>query len=84
MKGVAPLIHEISFGALLADKAFDADWLLQDLDERGANRGYPDQSEPKSAARLRCAPVQVAASHRKLLRKDQGIQGHSHKIRQDR
>jgi len=30
MKGVAPLIHDVSFGALLADKAFDADWLLQD------------------------------------------------------
>ena len=36
MKGVAPLIHEISFGALPADKTFDADWLLQDLDERSA------------------------------------------------
>ena len=36
MKGVAPLIKGVSFDALLADKAFDADWLLQDLDERGA------------------------------------------------
>ena len=42
MKGVAPLIHKISFGALLADKAFDADWLLQDLDERG----YSAQIKP--------------------------------------
>lgn len=31
MKGVAPLIKGVSFNALLADKAFDADWLLQDL-----------------------------------------------------
>ena len=31
MKGVAPLIRDVSFGALLADKAFDANWLLQDL-----------------------------------------------------
>ena len=30
MKGVAPLIKGASFEALLADKAFDADWLLQD------------------------------------------------------
>jgi len=38
MKGVAPLIKGVSFDALLADKAFDADWLLQDLDERGAKK----------------------------------------------
>lgn len=36
MNGVAPLIKGVSFNALLADKAFDADWLLQDLNQRGA------------------------------------------------
>ena len=36
MKGVAPLIQGVSFGALLADKAFDANWLLEELDARGA------------------------------------------------
>lgn len=36
MKGVAPLIQDISFEALLADKAFDADRLLTELDQRGA------------------------------------------------
>ena len=41
MKGGAPLIHDVSFAALLADKAFDADWLLQDLDERGATAVIP-------------------------------------------
>ena len=35
-KGVGPLIKGVSFDALLAEKAFDADWLLQGLDERGA------------------------------------------------
>ncbi len=44
MKGVAPLIHEVSFGALLADKAFDADWLLQDLDTRGAAAVIPPKA----------------------------------------
>lgn len=29
IKGVAPLIKGVSFNALLTDKAFDADWLLQ-------------------------------------------------------
>jgi len=41
MKGVAPLIKDISFEALLADKAFDADWLLHDIDARGATAVIP-------------------------------------------
>ncbi|MDB2422354.1 hypothetical protein N9X05_10200 [Paracoccaceae bacterium] len=41
MKGVAPLIKGVSFDALLAEKAFDVDWLLQDLDERGATAVIP-------------------------------------------
>lgn len=34
--GVAPLIHDVEFGGLIADKAFDANWIIADLDERGA------------------------------------------------
>lgn len=34
--GVAPLIHELDFGGLLADKAFDCNWIIDDLNERGA------------------------------------------------
>jgi transposase len=34
--GVAPLIENITFGALLADKAFDANWIIDNLNERGA------------------------------------------------
>ena len=47
MKGVAPLIKGVSFDALLADKAFDADWLLQDLDERGATAVIPPKTNRK-------------------------------------
>ena len=47
MKGVAPLIKGVSFDALLADKAFDADWLLQDLDERGATVVSPPKTNRK-------------------------------------
>jgi len=36
MKGVAPLIKGVSFDALPVEKAFEVDWLLQDLDEHGA------------------------------------------------
>ena len=34
--GVAPLIEGIEFDALLGDKAFDANWIVEELDQRGA------------------------------------------------
>lgn len=34
--GVAPLISGLEFDGLIADKAFDANWLTADLDARGA------------------------------------------------
>ena len=48
---VAPLIQDLDFAALLADKAFDIDWLRadldwlrQDLDERGATAVIPPKA----------------------------------------
>lgn len=34
--GVAPLIKGLSFDALLADKAFDANWIIDEMNARGA------------------------------------------------
>ena len=34
--GVAPLIEGIDFDALIADKAFDSNWIIAELNERGA------------------------------------------------
>lgn len=34
--GVKQLIADVRFDALLGDKAFDANWLIQELDRRGA------------------------------------------------
>lgn len=34
--GVAPLIRSVEFGAMLADKAFDSNWIIEDLNQRGA------------------------------------------------
>ena len=34
--GVAPLIDGIAFDAFLGDKAFDANWIIEELDQRGA------------------------------------------------
>ena len=34
--GVEPLIEGVNFGGLIADKAFDSDWIIENLNERGA------------------------------------------------
>jgi transposase len=34
--GIAPLIEDIEFGGLIADKAFDSNWIIEDLNERRA------------------------------------------------
>ena len=34
--GVAPLIKGTEFGGLIADKAFDANWIIAELSKRGA------------------------------------------------
>ncbi len=34
--GVAPLIKDIEFGGLIADKAFDSNWIIEDMNARGA------------------------------------------------
>jgi len=45
--GVEPLLDGVCFDALLADKAFDADWLRAELDERGASAVIPPRSNRK-------------------------------------
>ena len=47
-KGVAPLLDNIAFGALLADKAFDNDELRRELNRRGAEAVIPPKSNRKS------------------------------------
>lgn len=34
--GVAPLIENIAFGGLIADKAFGSNWIIEDMNKRGA------------------------------------------------
>ena len=45
--GVKPLIEGISFEALLADKAFDIDWIRAELDARGAAAVIPPKADRK-------------------------------------
>lgn len=47
MAGVKPLIEHVDFGMFLADKAFDADWLRAELNERGVIAVIPPKSNRK-------------------------------------
>jgi transposase len=47
--GVEPLIKDIEVLALLADKAFDIDWLRTELDNRGAQAIIPPKANRKQA-----------------------------------
>lgn len=38
---------EVDFQALLADKAFDTDWLLKEIDDRGVTAVIPPKSNRK-------------------------------------
>ena len=49
LKGVAPLIEDVAFDALLADKAFDADGLLAELDGRCASAVIPPRRTARSS-----------------------------------
>jgi transposase len=42
--GAAPLIQDLDFAALLADRAFDMDWLRAELDARGATAVIPPKA----------------------------------------
>jgi len=52
--GVAPLIEDIEFGGLIADKAFDSNWIIQDLSERGAQIVISQRPQ-------RCQPLDIDA-----------------------
>ena len=44
MLGVKPLISGLEFDRFLADKAFDANWLRGELDERGTDAVIPSKA----------------------------------------
>jgi transposase len=45
--GVEPLICDVAFGALLADKAFDNNWLRAEINRRGAIAVIPPKANRK-------------------------------------
>ncbi len=47
--GVVPLIKNIEFGGLIADKAFDSNWIIETVNERGAQiviSQHPRRKQP--------------------------------------
>ena len=52
--GVAPLIEGVAFGALIADKAFDSNWIITELNKRGAGIVISQRSQ-------RTAPLVIDA-----------------------
>ena len=78
--GVAPLIEGKEFAALLADKAFDADWLLLELEERGSLAVIPPRRNRKEQ---RAYDIQKAASGGEFLLRFKEIQEDSDAFRED-
>jgi transposase len=50
--GVAPLIDGIGFDAILADKAFDANWIIEEMNERGAQIVISQRPKRKNPIRI--------------------------------
>jgi len=50
--GVAPLIDGVQFDAMIADKAFDSDWIIADLNERGAKVVISQHSRRKKPLKI--------------------------------
>jgi hypothetical protein len=83
--GVPPLIDGIAFGALIADKAFDSNGLIAELNERGAK--VVIAQHPRRARPLDVDGEMYKWRHlpdRELLRQAEGVQAHRPAQRQDR
>jgi transposase len=82
--GVPPLIGGVAFDALIADKAFDSNWLIADLDARGAKAVIAQH--PRRAKPLVLDHEMYKWRHldRELLRQTQGVQTHRLARRQNR
>ncbi len=72
MAGVPELLDGLPFGALVGDRAIDADWLLEDLEGRGAEAVIPPKRN-RTAPRARDRDVRVAAPGGKFLPEGQGV-----------
>ena len=79
-----PLIEAVDPGALIADKAFDADAFIAALDDRAIVPRHPVQIQPKHPAPMRFRPLLRTQSRRAFLQHAQAFPGHRHSLRQTR
>ena len=82
--GLPPLIAGLEFDALIADKAFDSNAIIADLDARGAKIVISQHPRRASPLPIDAEIYKVASPDRKLLLQAQGIQTHRHARRQNR
>lgn len=73
------LIRDLSVGHLLADRAFDADWLRNDLKDRGVTPVIPPKSNRKFPAEF----DKETYKWRHLIENYFGKQMDSHALMQD-
>jgi hypothetical protein len=82
--GDAPLIKGVEFDALIADKAFDSNDIIAELNRARRQDRDLAASAPRHPPPARHRDVQMASSDRKFLLQAQGIQAHRHARRQNR
>ncbi len=70
--GVALLIKGLSFDALLADKAFDSNWIIDEMNARDDHLHIP-KTTAKGAAGDRRRDVKMAASRAFRLKFETGL-----------
>ena len=79
-----PLIEAVDPGALIADKAFDADAFIAALKDRAIVPVIPSKSKPKNPAPVRFRPLLRTQPYRAFFQYAQAFPGHRHSLRQAR
>jgi hypothetical protein len=83
LEGADALLPDLAAGALIADKAFDAEErVLKPLAEAGRTAVIPPKGNRKEPPALRQGPLQGTPPDRELLRQAEAVPGDCHPVRQ--
>jgi transposase len=82
--GFPPLVEGLAFAALIADKAFDSNAIVAELDARGAKAVIAQHPRRIPPLAIDQEMYKMAPPDRELLRQAQGVQTHRHARRQNR
>jgi hypothetical protein len=83
LEGADALLPDLVAGALIADKAFDAEErVLKPLEQAGKAAVIPPKGNRKTPRPLRQGPLPGTPPDRELLRQAQAVPGHCHAVRQ--